>query len=176
MGVVGIARRLVTELLPVRGRPRLARLLQFLDAMQVDATTINLKSSMEEFVTNRPRRGLAVLISDLFDPNGFEDAIDCLALHGFQPYLLQVVDDCEVEPDFAGSIQLVDVLGGNSRNVYLEDIDVANYRQVFREFSAACRRYCARRSIGIMQTRTGVPFEQAMLSMIRTATSRMYAR
>ena len=48
----------------------------------------------------------------------------------------------------------MDVGRGRSRTTYLEEIDLANYRRVFREFSAACRRYCARRWIGIIQTRT----------------------
>ena len=47
---------------------------------------------------------------------------------------------------------------------------------MFREFSAGCRRYCARRSIGIVQTRTSVPFQEAVLRMIRLAISRMYSQ
>jgi hypothetical protein len=70
---------------------------------------------------------------------------------------------------------LVDVLRGQSACIYLEEVDLVNYRRVFDEFCAACRSYCGRRSIGIMQTRTGTPWEQAMLRMIRTATKRMAA-
>ncbi len=176
VGVAGFADRIVAELPPVRGRSRLARLLRFLDALPIVDSPVSLNNAIDHFVRHRPLRGLTVLISDLFDPAGFEAAVDRLALHGYQPYLLQVVDDREAEPDFGGGVQLVDVVRGQTRNVYLEDIDLANYRRVFGEFSAACRSYCARRSIGIMQTRTGTPLEQTILRMIRTATSRMYAR
>ena len=117
-----------------------------------------------------------MLISDLFDPAGFESAVDLLAARGFQPYLLQVVDDAEADPQFSGSVTLVDIGRGGSRRTYLEEIDLINYRKVFREFSEACRRYCAQRSIGIIQTRTGTPFQESVLRMIRTATSRMYAQ
>jgi uncharacterized protein (DUF58 family) len=176
VGIVGFAERTVTDMPPVRGRSHLARLLRFLDTMPLESSPVSLDNVVDQFVRNRPRRGLAVLISDLFDPAGFETAVDRLALHGFQPYLLQVVDDREAEPDCAGAVQLVDVVHGRSRNAYLEDIDLANYRRVFREFSAGCRSYCEQRSIGMTQTRTGTPFELAILRMIRTATSRMYAR
>jgi hypothetical protein len=119
---------------------------------------------------------LAVVISDLFAPAGFEDAVDCLMQRGFQPYLLQVVDNQEANPDSLGGTELVDVYGGGSRTVYLEGIDLVNYRRVYEEFSLACRRYCARRSIGITQTQTGIPVEESISRIIRTTTSRMLAR
>ena len=110
------------------------------------------------------------------DRSGFESAIDLLALRGFQPYLLQVIDDHEEVPNVSGSVRLVDVAYRRRRTTFLEEIDVTNYRRVFSEFSAACRRYCARRSIGMIQARTGIPFQESVLRIIRTATSRMYAR
>ena len=175
VGVIGFADRVTTEFPPVRGRQRLARLLRFLDDLPLSSAPVNLNNAVDAFTRNRPHRGLAILISDLFDPGGFEAAVDRLVLRGFQPYLLQVVDDREAEPDFAGSVQLVDVARGHTRSAYLEDIDLVNYRRVFGEFSAACRSYCARRSIGIMQTRTGKTWEQTVLRMVRTATNRMVA-
>jgi hypothetical protein len=116
-----------------------------------------------------------VVISDLFDPAGFEPAIDLLAQRGFPPYLLQVVDEREVDPPMSGGVTLVDVATGRSRRTYLEDLDLANYRRVFQEFIASCRGYCARRSIGILQTTTGTPVQESVLRVIRTATRRMYA-
>jgi uncharacterized protein (DUF58 family) len=175
VGVVGFAGRTCSELKPLRGRRHLPRLWRFLDALAVQPVAVNLNVAVDDFVRRRPHRGTAVLISDLFDPAGFEPAVDLLARRGFQPYLLQVIDDREADPDFAGSVQLLDVTGGGRRSVYLEDVDLLNYRRVFQEFSAGCLRYCARRSIGIVQTRTGVPIEQSILRMIRTATARMHA-
>lgn len=175
VGVVALDGGVRAELSPVRSRSQLPRLFRFLDSLAADPAAVDLKRSMAAFVRQRPRRGLAVLISDLFDPQGFEPAVDTLARRGFQPYLMQVVDDREAEPDFAGNVQLVDAAGGGRISACLEDVDLVNYRRVFQEFSAGCVRYCARRSIGITQTRTGVPVEQSILRMIREATSRMHA-
>ncbi len=176
VGIVTVSDRIVAELPPVRGRSRLPRLFRFLDGLDVDGAPVNLNAAVESFVRNRPHRGITVVISDLFDPAGFESAIDLLAIRGFQPYLLQVVDDAEADPTYSGSVTLVDIGRDRSRRTYLEEIDLLNYRKVFREFSMACRRYCAQRSIGIIQTRTGTPFQESVLRMIRTATSRMYAQ
>jgi uncharacterized protein (DUF58 family) len=176
VGVVGVSNRITGQLPPLRGKDRCPRLFRFLDALAIDPSPVDFRSAVESFVQGRPQRGTTVVISDLFDPAGFEPAIDLLAKRGFPPYLLQVVDDFEVEPQLAGSIQFVDVSTGRTRTAYLEDIDLVNYRQVFQEFSSACRRYCARRSIGIIQTRTSTPLDQAVLRVIRTATSRMYSQ
>jgi uncharacterized protein (DUF58 family) len=176
VGVVAFSGGLLGELPPVRGRAHLHRLFNFLDQQSLDAAPVNLAQSVEQFVQHRTQRGLAVVISDLFDPRGFEPAIDLLARRGFQPYLLQVVDDQEAEPSLAGSVTLVDVGRGRRRRTYLDPIDLRNYRAVFQEFSAGCRTFCARRSIGIAQTRTGTPWEESILRMIRISTSRMVAR
>ena len=176
VGIVTVSDRIVAELPPVRGRSRVPRLFRFQDGLDVDGAPVNLNAAVESFVRNRPHRGITVVISDLFDPAGFESAIDLLAIRGFQPYLLQVVDDAEADPTYSGSVTLVDIGRDRSRRTYLEEIDLLNYRKVFREFSMACRRYCAQRSIGIIQTRTGTPFQESVLRMIRTATSRMYAQ
>ena len=176
VGVVAVSDRIVAEFPPCRGRDRLPHLFRFLDGLQVDESAVKLKTAVESFVQHRPHRGITVVISDLFDPRGFEEAIDRLALRGFEPFLLQVVDESEADPQFQGSVKFLEVGGGRSRSTYLEEIDLQNYRRVFREFSAGCRRYCARRSIGIVQTRTSVPFQESVLRMIRLSVSRMYSQ
>lgn len=175
VGLAAVSNRVVAEVPPARGRNRIPQLLRFLEGLELDAAAVNLQTAVESFVQHRPHRGITVVISDLFDPAGFEAAIDLLARRGFQPFLLQVVDASEAEPQFAGSVKLTDVGTGRSRGTYLEELDLQNYRQVFREFSAGCRRYCARRSMGITQTQSATPFQESVLRMIRLSTSRMYS-
>jgi len=176
VGVAAFSDRLLVELSSGRGSGWAGRLFRFLDGLSPDRRPVKLAAAVEAFVRHRPRRGVTVVISDLFDPAGFESAIDHLALRGFAPYLLQVVDDSETDPSLAGAVTLIDRGRGHTRSTYLEEIDLANYRQVFQEFSNGCRRYCARRGIGIMQTCGSTPFQESVLRMIRTATSRMYAQ
>jgi len=175
VGLAGVTDRVIGERRAARGRQQLPGLLRFLDALTVQPEGANLRTAIDDFVRRRPHRGLVILISDLFDPGGFETAVDRLVARGFQPYLLQVIDDREADPDFAGPVQLYDVGRGHTRSVVLDQADRRNYRQVVREFNAGCVRFCARRGIGWHPTRTRVPIERAILAMIRTATSRMQA-
>jgi uncharacterized protein (DUF58 family) len=174
--VLGISNRVIADSSFVRGKRRCGRLYRFLDRLPIDRTGVSLTGAVESFVQNRPQRGTTVVLSDFFDPGGFEPAIDLLAQRGFPPFLLQVVDRSEADPDVSGNVQLIDAFTGRSRKAYLEEIDLANYRRVFSEFSAACRRYCGRRRIGIIQTRTDAPLQESILRVIRTSTSRMYAQ
>jgi uncharacterized protein (DUF58 family) len=176
VGLFAVSNRIVAHLPPIRGRQHCGRLFRFLDSLEIDAEAVDLNRAVEAFVRHRPQRGTTVLISDLFDPAGFTPAVDRLAKRGFPPFLLQVVAPGEAEPTVAGSVHLIDVFTGRSRHTYLEQIDLRNYRRVFQEYSAACRRYCGQRNIGILQTRSDVPFQESVLRMIRTSTSRMYAQ
>ena len=119
VGVIAVADHLVSELSPFRGRQHAFRLYRFLDGLRTDAAPVKLKSAAEAFVQQRPQRGTTVVISDLFDPAGFEPAIDLLAKRGFPPYLLQVVDEREIDPLLSGGVTLVDVATGRSRRTYL---------------------------------------------------------
>ena len=173
--VLAVSNRIVAHLPPIRGKKHSGQLFRFLDHVKIDGEGVDLNRAVQSFVRNRPKRGTTIVISDLFDPAGFEPAIDLLAKRGFPPFLLQVVAPSEVEPTISGSVSLIDVFTGRKRKTYLEQVDLMNYRRVFDEFTAACRRYCARRSIGITQTRSDTPFDESVLRMIRTSTARMYA-
>ena len=60
-----------------------------------------LAECMKDFVTQNKRRGLAVVISDFYDPQGFEQGINTLRYYKFEPFVLQVYDLREAEPEAA---------------------------------------------------------------------------
>ncbi len=49
------------------------------------AAPTDLKDALKTFVAQHKRRGLAVLISDLYDPAGFEAGINVLRFNKFEP-------------------------------------------------------------------------------------------
>lgn len=172
--VAAISNRLLFESPAVRGKHQLHRLYRFLDEQTIDDSQVNLQAAVDGFIHDRPRRGVAVVLSDLFDPAGFEQAVDRLAKRGFEPFLLQVVSDFDAAPDLTGGVKLLEAGGRRVRRADLDAIDLKNYASVYRDFNTACRRYCARRSFGIVQTRSSTPYQQAVLRIIHATTSRMY--
>ena len=75
----------------------------------------NLAECMKDFVTQNKRRGLAVVISDFYDPVGFEQGINTLRYHKFEPFVLQTYDLREASPALHGDLTLVDCERGAIR-------------------------------------------------------------
>ena len=66
------------------------------------ATATDLARVVTGFVHRTQRRGLAVVVSDLFDPGGFERGLDLLRHHRYEPHIVQIYDRREAEPDLLG--------------------------------------------------------------------------
>jgi uncharacterized protein (DUF58 family) len=101
-----------------RGKGRIFRILEFLRGVQPGGAT-DLGEAMRAFVAQHKRRGVVVLVSDLYDPAGFERGIDVLRFHRFEPYVIHVVDREEATPDAVGDVRVVDCETGESRDVTL---------------------------------------------------------
>ena len=57
----------------------------------------------------RAARGPVVVLSDLYDPRGFEPGLELLRYHGYEPRLVQIQALQEMEPGLAGDVELFDV-------------------------------------------------------------------
>ncbi len=66
-------------------------MFEFLRPVQADGRT-GTADAMRTFVAQNKRRGVAILISDLYDPEGFEGGINTLRYNKFEPYVIQVFD------------------------------------------------------------------------------------
>ena len=73
----------ITDSFPLtRGKARILTLLQFLENVSLKSSDTDLTKTVTGFVHRQQRRGLVVIISDLFDPQGFEKAFDLLRHRG----------------------------------------------------------------------------------------------
>ena len=91
VAIIPFADRLIDRMPPSRGKNRIFRVFDFLRKCDIGGKT-NLGECMKDFVTQNKRRGLAVLISDFYDPAGFEEGINTLRYNKFEPFVLQVYD------------------------------------------------------------------------------------
>jgi uncharacterized protein (DUF58 family) len=168
VGVTLFADQVAADLPPLCGRQKIAAMLRFIGGLQAQERPTDLKRAAESLVRRGRARGLVVVVSDLLDPAGFAPAVDLLRRFHYQPYLLQVFDRFDSEPELLGKIRFEDAETGRTLSDSLDERDLANYRDVFREFCQSVRRYCSRYGIGLMQTRTDVGFETCLEKMVRT--------
>lgn len=85
--------------LHIRGKGKIFRLLEFLETRQALGET-NIQTALQTFAASKHKRGLAVVISDLYDPEGVMAGLNTLRIQKFEPYVVHVVSPQEADPQF----------------------------------------------------------------------------
>jgi uncharacterized protein (DUF58 family) len=153
---------------PTRGRSNILPILRFLDGLQARGTT-SLVASVEQFVRRAPRSGVAVLISDFYDLDGYTAALDLLRYRRHEPTAIQIWSAAEADPAVLGDVELVDLESGEARELTIDEDLLAGYRQAHHELTHGVERYCATRGVGYVRADVAVPFEDTVLHLFRRA-------
>ena len=154
--------RLPTE----RGKGKIFTVLDFLEGIDGTGET-NLERSFRNFVHTTKRRGLVVLISDLFDPSGFTAGLNVLKFQKHDLFVVHIVDEKETNPDLLGDYHLVDVETNELRPVTINENHLKRYKALFQTYCDDLDRYCIQREIGLVRTTTQSPFEELILRIFR---------
>lgn len=157
----------LNEHLPLsRGKNRIHRVFDFLRTCEVGGTT-RIAECMKAFVAQHKRRGLVVAISDFYDPNGFEQAINTLRYYKHEPFVLQIYDQREAKPILHGDLELVDCETGDSREVTVSKSLLAAYEREHERYCRELEAYCTKYAIAFFRTHTAIPFDQLVLKIFR---------
>jgi uncharacterized protein (DUF58 family) len=169
VSVVAFAGDIVADFPLTRGKARILSLLKFLERLEPQGSVTDLARMARNFVHRGQRRGLAVVISDLFDPGGFERGLDLLRHNRYEPHVVQIFDRHEAEPQVKGDVELVDVETGLVQKVTITERNLRQYRKIFADYLESVRRYCNTYGIGGTRSATDVPFDELLLRMMRAA-------
>jgi uncharacterized protein (DUF58 family) len=148
------------------GRGQLSALLAFLDQIEGMRRT-NLTRAFSEFVHQDTRRGLVILLSDCFDPEGYGEAIRLLHYHRFDLLVLQINARDEVEPSIGGDVELIDSETNETLTVKLTPALLAEYQQRFSNHYAELKALCRMLRRGYLQVVTDAPFDQLIFDVFR---------
>jgi uncharacterized protein (DUF58 family) len=169
IAVTAFGGALASEFPLTRGKGRILTLLDFLTELRADEAATDLLRACSRFVQRGPRRGLVVLLSDLYDPAGFNAGLDCLRHHHFEIHVVQVYDPREADPALRGDLELRDVESGTIRKVTVTEASLRQYRQLFANFQGRLRDYCRTYSLSYTPASTQVPYDELLLGMMRAA-------
>ena len=164
--VVAYADGIRNEMSPQRGKNQIFRVFQFLAEVTTGGET-NGREAFKMFCTGSRRRGLAVVISDFFDPTGFEYGLDMLRYYRHDVFVLQVAAHEDVDPRVRGQIQLVDSENHQSQELTVTPTLVDAYRKEMDRYSEEIRRHCLKYQLGYVRTVTEFPFEELILQVFR---------
>ena len=158
--------RITAGLGPLRDKARITKLTRFLETLSPAAKGTDLAAAARAFVGRRPRRGLAVVVSDLCDRRGFTRGLDVLRRGGYGPRVVHLYDPREAEPRALGDSELVDVETGVSWQATLTRRHVARYHALWAEFHQSVQSYCTGHGIGCAQIPVDLTRERLLLTAI----------
>lgn len=165
--IVGIGDGVVARMPTTRGKNRIFRVLNFLRELKADGAT-DLRDALRTFVAQHKRRGLCILISDLYDPAGFEGGINVLRYNKFEPYVLHVVDPAEAHPPLRGDVRLYDCETGDEREVTVTEDVLKRMASAFEDYKADAQRFCVKYRVPYFCAPVDVPFDELVLRVFRS--------
>jgi uncharacterized protein (DUF58 family) len=167
--IVAATHEIAARMPPARGKARIFKVLQFLRGLTPEGTT-DMGDAMKTFVAQHKRRGLVVLLSDLYDPKGFERGINVLRYNRFEPFVLHIVDPDDARPKVAGDVRLYDCETGEEREVTVTPKVLARYREAFEQYLAEVQKFCTERQVSYVAADVQVPFDELVLRVLRRGT------
>jgi hypothetical protein len=148
---------------------KIAKLARFVEGLDARGERTDLAAAAETLAGAHVRRGLAVVVSDLYDPCGFRRGLDVLRRSGFHPRVVQLCDPREQALETLGDTELVDVETGAVWQVTMTERHWARYRRVLARFYDSVRSYCAGHGIACAQVPVDLPERRALLVAIGAA-------
>lgn len=156
-------------------RTQLNAIIQSLDISQ-PADKTNLADIFHEAAETYPRRGMMIVISDLFgDVPATLRGLRTLRKRGHDVLVLHVLDDDEIEFPFTGTTRFED-LESDTRLTCNPKALREGYLNALNEFLADVRHGCAQTSIDYALVKTGDPLDAALAQYLSRRMARNRSR
>ncbi len=149
VGVAVVRDRMTEGWSPTRGRGQFFSLLDFAGSLRADGPT-ELSEGLAAYALRSREAGVAVLISDLLDPAGYERGLKALLERRFDVHVIHVLAPEEVDPTLAGDLRLTDAETGEVRDLTMDGEALGDYRQRLGDF---LQRSQARRHLAALDPR-----------------------
>jgi uncharacterized protein (DUF58 family) len=166
VGVGVLRERMAEGWSPTRGRNQVLPLMDFLTRLRPSGTT-SLGDGLAQYALRAREAGVAVVISDLMDPAGYERGLKALLERRFDVHVIQVLDADEMNPSFGGDLRLVDSETGELRDLTLDGEAQRVYRQRLHDFLEGIERFCRAKEISYYRVVTDTPIQDFVLGQLK---------
>ncbi|HET8532397.1 MAG TPA: DUF58 domain-containing protein [Methylomirabilota bacterium] len=166
VGVGVVRERMAEGFSPARGRSQVLPLMNFLGRLTPGGAT-SLNEGLAAYALRSREAGLAVLISDLMDPAGYERGLKALLERRFDVHVIHVLSPDEMNPAFGGDLRLLDAETEELRDLTLDGEALRGYHQRLREFLERAEQFCRGNEIAYHRVVTETPVEEFMLRQLK---------
>jgi uncharacterized protein (DUF58 family) len=142
VGVVSFRNRVRGCLLPADGRVQLFRAFRALDELTAGGQSA-LEHSLAEYAALVRGPGLAVVISDFFEPGAGLRGLEQLLHRGLRPVALQILSPEEASPRMPDDCDLFDIEDENGSPLPVDAGLVAAYQERLAHHQLMLRNFCA---------------------------------
>jgi uncharacterized protein (DUF58 family) len=153
--------------LPLRGKNQVFRIFDYLEKLSPEGKT-SISDSLRQFTQKKLRPGLVIIISDFLDPSDFIDSLKLVRYHKHDLFLVQVLDEEEINPSIGGDIRFVDVETGEKREVTVTSRLLEMYKENLNLHCDTIESFCRKSGAGYIVASTSIPFEDLVLRYFRS--------
>jgi uncharacterized protein (DUF58 family) len=161
---LGAARRHPGPVL--RGRKSMWQMFDYLEAIE-PGQNVPLAAGIKEFCLRASGKGILVLITDLMDKSGYDQALRMLLSQSMDVYVIQVLSREELDPDVKGDLKLVDVEDQDIAEITVSRPLLDRYQRTLAAFVDGAREFCTRRGMSYVMASTETPVETLVSSYLR---------
>ena len=166
VGVGVLRERMAEGWSPARGRNQVLPLMEFLGRLRPSGAT-SLSDSLAQYALRAREAGVAVLISDLMDPAGYERGLKALLERRFEVHVIHLLAADEMNPGFGGDLRLVDAETGELRDLTLDGEALRVYRQRLRDFLERAEQFCRGKELSYYRVVTDTPVQDFVLGQLK---------
>ena len=167
VAIIPFGEKLDKQLPIVRGKNQIFKVFRFLEGIKPGGPT-RLNASLKSFVHQNKRPGMAVILSDFYDPEGYEEALSYLRFNNYEPFIVHLFDEEELTPSLRGDLSVVDCETGEVREITVTPRLLTRYREVHAEFCANLEAVCRSRQASYFRTPVQVPYDEVILRIFRS--------
>ncbi|HPA46089.1 MAG TPA: DUF58 domain-containing protein [bacterium] len=131
---------------PTRGPGQIAKIIRFLEPMEAVGET-HLEEGTLQFRVRQTRPGIILLVSDFFDPHGYEESLRILSQGKNEVFAVQILSPDEMDPDLMGALRLLDLETNEPVEISVSGELIRIYRNRLAAYEQQIGQFCARRGI-----------------------------
>lgn len=150
----------------LRGRHQLWRMLEYLQGLE-PKEQFTLTDAAKSFCIRNSGKGIVVLITDLMDKTGYEQALRYLMAQDFDIYLIHLLSVEEFEPEVQGDLRLIDCEDEDVAEVTVTAPLLKRYKRTLSAFIEQARDFCNRRGILYFPARNDVDIDKLISGYLR---------
>ncbi len=151
----------------LRGRHSVWRMLEHVNAIQPDEKSTPLAEGVKNFCLRNAGKGVVVLISDLMDKAGYEQALRFFVSHQVDCFVIHVLSQEELEPDVQGDLKLVDCEDQDEAEITVSAPLMNRYKQTLNAFVAGAQDFCTKRGMHYFLANNQLPVHELVAQHLR---------